>query len=116
MPEPDPKAFGDLTGKVVDTLGKPIAGAIVALIWVEEHGGSGMSGEDEHSAVTDAQGDFRLRSIPRASSTGKPVTIQLSVTKEGYAGVDTKRFRFQPGAGNRVPSCGDRVTWHPESR
>ena len=34
LPEPDPKAFGDLTGKVVDTSGQPIAGALVALIWV----------------------------------------------------------------------------------
>jgi RNA polymerase sigma factor (sigma-70 family) len=100
LPEPDSKAFGDLAGKVVDISGQPVAGALVALIWVEEHGGSGMSGQDEHSAVTDAQGAFRLRSIPRVSSTGKPVTIQLAVTKEGLAGVDTKRIRFQPGAGN----------------
>ena len=100
LPEPDPKAFGDLTGKVVDISGQPVAGALVALIWVEENGGSGMSGRDEHGAVTDAQGAFRLRSIPRASSTGKPVTIQLAVTKEGFAGVDTKRVHFQPGAGN----------------
>ena len=100
LPEPDPKAFGDLTGKVVDISGQPVAGALVALIWVEESGGSGMSGRDEHAAVTDAQGAFRLRSIPRTGSTGKPVTIQLAVTKEGFAGVDTKRVRFQPGAGN----------------
>jgi RNA polymerase sigma factor (sigma-70 family) len=100
FPEPDPKVFGDLTGKVVDISGQPVAGALVALIWVEEHDGSGMSGLDEHSAVTDAQGDFRLQSIPKASSPGKPVTIQLAVTKEGFAGVDTKRVRFQPGAGN----------------
>ena len=46
LPEPDPKAFGDLTGKVVDPSGQPVAGASVALIWVEEHGGSGMSGQD----------------------------------------------------------------------
>ena len=37
LPEPDPKAFGDLTGKVVDISGQPVAGALVALIWVEEH-------------------------------------------------------------------------------
>jgi RNA polymerase sigma factor (sigma-70 family) len=101
LPEPDPKAFGDLTGKVVDPSGQPVAGASVALIQVdEEHGSSGMSAQDEHSAVTDAQGHFRLRSIPRAGSTGKPVTIELAITKEGYVGVDTKRFHFQPGAGN----------------
>jgi RNA polymerase sigma factor (sigma-70 family) len=100
LPEPDPKAFADLTGKVVDTSGQPVAGALVALIRVEEEGGSAMSADDRHTVRTDAQGDFRLRSIPRASPTGKPVTIQLAVTKEGFAGVDTKRVRFQPGAGN----------------
>jgi RNA polymerase sigma factor (sigma-70 family) len=101
LPEPDPKAFGDLTGKLVDTSGKPLAGALVALIQVdEEHGSSGMSAQDQHSAETDAQGHFRLRSIPRAGSTGKPVTIGLAITKEGYVGVDTKRVHFQPGASN----------------
>src|SRR5262249_55361631 len=87
LAEPNPKAFADLTGKVVDISGQPVGGALVALIWVEEHGGIGMSSQDEHSALTDAQGTFRLRSIPRASSTGKPVTIQLAVTKAGFAGV-----------------------------
>jgi RNA polymerase sigma factor (sigma-70 family) len=102
LPEPDPKAFGDLSGKVVDVSGQPVAGALVALIRVEEHGGSGMSADDGHNVMTDAQGAFRLRSIPRAGSTGKPVTIQLAVTKEGYAGIDTKRIVFQPGAGNAI--------------
>jgi RNA polymerase sigma factor (sigma-70 family) len=100
LPEPDPKAFGDLSGKVVDVSGQPVAGALVALIRVEEHIGSGMSAEDGHNVMTDARGAFRLRSIPRAGSTGKPLTIQLAVTKEGYAGIDTKRIVFQPGVGN----------------
>ena len=100
LPDPALRAFGDLTGKVVDVSGRPVAGALVALITVEEHGGSGLSAEDGHNVITDAQGAFRLQSIPRAGSTGKPVTIQLAVTKEGFAGIDTKRVRFQPGAGN----------------
>ena len=58
LPEPDPKAFGDLTGKVVDVSGQPVAGALLALIRVEEHGGSGMSAEDGHNVMTDAQGAF----------------------------------------------------------
>jgi RNA polymerase sigma factor (sigma-70 family) len=100
LPEPDPKAFADLTGKVVDTSGRPVAGASVALTWVGQHGVGMMSAQDRHRAMTDVQGDFRLRSIPRADSTGKPVTISLTVTKEGLAGVDTKPFHFRPGAGN----------------
>jgi RNA polymerase sigma factor (sigma-70 family) len=112
LPEPAEKVFGDLTGKVVDTSSKPIAGALVALIWVEEQGGSGMSSEDGHTATTGAQGAFRLRSIRSTSPTGKPVTIQLSVTKEGYAGVDTRRFRFQPGAGD-APQVAETVSLAP---
>ena len=115
LPEPEPKAFGDLSGKVVDTSGQPVAGALVALIILEEHVGSGMSGEDGHSAMTDAQGAFRLRSIPKASSTGRPVTIQLAVTKEGFAGVDTRPIRFQPKAGGARRVGTDRAR-RPGSR
>ncbi len=112
LPEQDPKAFADLTGKVVDTSGRPVAGALVALIWVQEQGGSAMSADDRHTARTDAQGAFRLRSIPRAGSTGKPVTIQLAVTKDGYAGIDTKRIVFQPGAGDAT-QVAETVTLTP---
>ena len=112
LPEPDPKAFGDLSGKVVDVSGQPVAGALVALIRVEEHSGSGMSAEDGHDVTTDARGAFRLRSIPRASSTGKPLMIQLAVTKEGYAGIDTKRIVFQPGVGNAT-QVAETVTLTP---
>ncbi len=110
LPEPDPTAFGDLTGKVVDTSGRPVAGASVTLIWVEEHGESAML--DGHRVMTDAQGNFRLRSIPRAGPTGKPVTISLAVTKEGLAGVDTKAVRFQPGPGD-APQVAETVTLAP---
>src|SRR5262249_25535033 len=96
LPERDPRAFGGLSGKVVDPSGRPIVGARVALILVEDQGGSGMSASDGHQAMTDAQGAFRLRSLPRLSPTGKPVTIKLAVTKEGYAGIDTRRIVFRP--------------------
>lgn len=98
LPEPDPKAFGELTGKVVDTAGQPIAGAHVALIWVEENGGSGMSSDDRHRAVTDADGNYRFTAIPRTHPAGKPPQLQFAVTKEGFAGVDTKPFTFRPQA------------------
>lgn len=78
----------------------------MSLIWVEEQGGSGVSGEDGHSATTNAQGAFRLRSIPRPGPDGKPVTIRLAVTREGFAGIDTKPIRFQPGAGAASQDAG----------
>jgi RNA polymerase sigma factor (sigma-70 family) len=112
LPEPDGKALGELTGKVVDTLGQPLAGASVSLGWVGEDGGGMMSVEEAHHALTDAHGDFRLRSIQTADSRGKPPTIWLSVAKEGLAGVDTKSFRFQPGAGD-APQIAKTVTLAP---
>jgi RNA polymerase sigma-70 factor (ECF subfamily) len=99
LPEPAPTALDDLTGRVVDNSGHPVAGASVGLGFAGENGGGMMSVEDGHRTLTNAHGDYRLRSIPRTGSTGKPVTIWLTVTKEGLAGIDTKSFRFQPGAG-----------------
>jgi thiol-disulfide isomerase/thioredoxin len=96
LPEPDLKKLGDLTGKVVDNSGHPIAGASVALITIE-HGGSGIRNDN---VLTDAHGSFRLRSIPSAGINGGPITIQLAVTKEGYAGIDTPKVLFQPGVGS----------------
>jgi RNA polymerase sigma factor (sigma-70 family) len=100
LPESKPTACGDLTGNVIDTSGQPVAGASVALGWAGENGMSIMSVDDGHHALTDAHGNYRLRSLPRFDSMGKPATIWLSVTKEGLAGADTKSFRFQPGAGD----------------
>src|SRR5262249_22223338 len=55
LPEPDPGAYGDLTGKVVEPSDQPVAGARVALIWYGEQGGSSMMGVwDGHRATTDA--------------------------------------------------------------
>lgn len=93
LPTHDPSTVGDLAGQVVDPSGKPIEGARIALILGSENGGSMMS---SHSAITDAQGRFRLRSIPRTTATGKVPAILLAVTKEGFAGVDTPQVQFKP--------------------
>jgi hypothetical protein len=53
-------------------------------------------GDDRHRAITDAQGNYRLRAIRRSYWSGKPMKIKLSVTKEGYGGVDTRTMTFQP--------------------
>ena len=99
LPEPDPGAYGDLTGKVVEPSGQPVAGARVALIWYGEQGGSMMGVWDGHRATTDARGNYRLTRIPRPDSQGKPDKIALAVTKEGLAGIDTRPFPYQPRAG-----------------
>ena len=100
VPDPDPKELGELAGKVVDEAGKAIEGAQVALIWVEEHGGSGMSHEG-HMAKTDAEGNFLIRKIPMTRPDDKPVLIELAVTRQGFAGIDTKSIRFQPSTPDR---------------
>jgi hypothetical protein len=94
--EPDKKAFGELTGKVTDSSGRPIPGVLVALVTVEGTVGSAMSAAEEHQATTDAQGSYRLRMIPRTTPAGKPLKIQLAITKQGYAGLDTRPIVFQP--------------------
>ncbi|MHC5541636.1 carboxypeptidase regulatory-like domain-containing protein, partial [Singulisphaera rosea] len=106
LPAHDPSTVGDLVGQVVDTSGKPIDGARIALIWGSENGGSMMSSDARHSATTDAQGRFRLRSILRTTATGKTPAILLAVTKEGFAGVDTPQVPFKPPSANEPHIVG----------
>jgi RNA polymerase sigma factor (sigma-70 family) len=92
------ESVGDLVGKVVDAAGTPIADAHVVLVWVGDDG-SAMCKDDDHKATTDVQGRFRLRSISRTYPvTGRPSTIRLSVTKPGFAGMDSPKIPFRPTA------------------
>jgi RNA polymerase sigma factor (sigma-70 family) len=96
---PDPLQVGDLSGRVIDALGKPVEGARVNLVFVTK-GSSGMSSIDSHNAKTDATGGFRLGSIPRKHFfTGGPTSISIVVSKDGFAGVDTPAVVFNPPAG-----------------
>ena len=97
LPEPDPKSSGELNGQVSDAEGRPIEGARVALVLIEDQS-SGISSEPHHRAVTDTQGRYRLHSIPRHLPAGKPVKLSVVVTKDGFASVDSPVFLFQPGA------------------
>lgn len=111
MQEPDPENYGDLIGKVVDVSKAPVAGVRLAMVWHEEqHGSSGMSG---FTATSDDRGDFRFRSIPRKSVEGKPIRVSLVVTKDGFAGIDTAPFRFEPRAGETTQTAAT-ITLAPE--
>jgi len=104
LPVTDPKASGDVVGKVIDASGEPIAGAQVQVVWVSEQG-SGMAGGDRYRAITDAQGSYLLRAMPR----GQLTKFHLAVTREGYAGVDTRPVAFDPPADGK-PQVADPVT------
>jgi hypothetical protein len=96
LPEEGPKATGIISGRVVDEAGRRIANARVRIGFGDARS-SAMTGPE---TTTDAQGDFKMRipSIPR-DAAGKNVSQFFAVvTKDGYAGVDTPRTTFRPGA------------------
>ncbi len=66
-----------------------------------------LSSDKQHQARTDAQGRYRLPSIARRFTAQKPVNLQLTVTRDGYAGIDTPTFRFEPP--DRGPQVADPV-------
>jgi len=109
LPAADTKAFGDLVGKIVDASGGPIARAQVALVWVEQRGGSAASSDDRHLVRTDAGGNFLIRSITRTRADGKPAEVKLVVTKDGFAGVETAPITFEPPSVDR-PQVAETVT------
>lgn len=76
-------------GKVVDSAGKPVAKAKVALYWVAQGWSSTIANGDYPPAETDAGGRYRLQGLPTGSwhlkawlegsqSNCKPVPVQLS--------------------------------------
>ncbi len=95
--QPDAKNKSELTGKVLDKNGKPIEKALVSLIYVEGQG-SAMSPDKRHQASTNAAGKYLLQSVAPGASEKEPVMLELSVNGEGFAGIDTKPFRFEPVA------------------
>lgn len=70
------KAGHRLAGQVVDTEGKPVAGA--SLTWIERSEGiAGLIGSQRPLGVTDAEGRFQVRGLPAGS-------LDLEVSAEGY--------------------------------
>ena len=80
----DAKDFAALTGQVQDDQGQPLAGARVSVVPPVD---SGAPDALRHSATTDPRGHYRLGNIPRRAIDGSPIAVRLTVTKEGYAGV-----------------------------
>ena len=95
FPHRDSTDFAALTGQILDEEGKPIAGARVTL--QEPARTPRDAGELRYRATTDPQGRYRLRNIPRWAIDGKLLELRLTVTKEGYAGVQTPRLTLADG-------------------
>jgi hypothetical protein len=85
LPATVPGDLAALTGKVVDSLGQRIAVAEVAL----RTPGAFAASEPRRKAMTDDQGRYRLTDIPRLGIGGKPLPVNVWVTKEGYAGFES---------------------------
>ena len=66
---------------MVDDHDRPIAGVKVGMIT----GGSHVSSELRHQSTTNAEGQYRLREIPRRAIDGRPLELQILLAKEGYA-------------------------------
>jgi len=96
--EPDLKSHGSIIGRVIDSEGRPIAGARVTLGSGDPSVGSAMSWSTAHQVATDAQGNYVIHLIPRREPKEKPEKLFVVVTKEGYAGLDSPWTTFQPGA------------------
>jgi thiol-disulfide isomerase/thioredoxin len=82
---------------VLDKNGKPIESALVSLIY-DSGQGSGESPDKRHNVRTDAEGKYLLQSVALYTPEKEPMVLQLSVACEGFAGIDTKQFRFEPAA------------------
>jgi hypothetical protein len=83
----------NLSGRVVDEADQPVRGARVALAFHEaregNRGGSAVFPDDkEHEAITNRNGRFLIRAIPRSDVAGKPTSLSLIVRKNGFTRPD----------------------------
>jgi hypothetical protein len=81
---------GGIEGMVANSEGNPILGAA---IWCQS-AGVPLS---ESRGFTDAEGKFRFRGILKPGQPSLPAGFRLIVTKEGFAGTESKHF-FTPSA------------------
>jgi RNA polymerase sigma factor (sigma-70 family) len=94
LPDRDSKDFGAVTGQVLDSKDRPIVGVSVGIAATRYR----VSDELRHQAMTDAQGRYRLRDIPRRKIDGEAFEFQIVVVREGYAGVVSPRLTLKAGA------------------
>jgi thiol-disulfide isomerase/thioredoxin len=81
FPEIDAKAFGTLSGSIVDEGGRPIAGAAVALVIRDGQ----TTALDMHRAHTDSQGRYFFRRVARRGTQGE-LRFGVAAKKPGYGG------------------------------
>jgi protocatechuate 3,4-dioxygenase beta subunit len=99
LPAPDPKNLVELIGQVVDEEGKPIADALVTLEYVLDTAGPHLSENLRPQTKTNSQGKYRFSAIERLFSAGKPCAVRLSVSREGFAGIESAPFQLEPPVG-----------------
>ncbi len=93
LPIPSSSEEGELVGQVVDHLGRPIAGAHLALT-VSSGPIAQEWGDKGPQWTTDEQGRYHLRGVPRQTLTGRLTRLYVFVTKEGFAGAGSPEIHF----------------------
>ena len=106
IPARDSKDFGAVRGQVLDDKGRPIAGVHVGLAATEYR----VSDELRHHSTTNADGWYRLRCIPRRKIDGAPLTFQIVVVKEGYAGFVSPPLTFKEDTTEKYSGCRSHST------
>ena len=94
LPDRDSKDFGNLTGQVVDDQDRPVTGVHVGIATA----GDRVSNELRHQSTTNAQGQYRLREIPRRAVDGRPLELRILLAKEGYASVVSPSLTLKESA------------------
>ena len=107
-----PAARGTISGKVLDPGGLSVDGARVSLAVVFSSGGGFLTSDPAYHAVTNARGEFVLRSGPRQLD-GVPVQFSLVVSKDGLAGTETPPVEFRPDRGDSIQQV-DPIRLGPE--
>ena len=98
LPKPDNKSQGILVGQVLEETGKPLEGAHVSLTYQSEQGSGMMSPDKKHQVITDAEGRYLIPAVGPLVSSEKSLSLGLVITRDGFGGIDTKTFRFEPPA------------------
>jgi thiol-disulfide isomerase/thioredoxin/uncharacterized GH25 family protein len=95
FPGPDAKAFGALTGRIVDEGGRPVAGAAVGLVIWEAN----TTEHDNHREYTDDQGRYLFHRLARRGAEGE-LRFGVVARKPGYSGGTSQPAFVQLAAGD----------------